>query len=85
MILQKKFKVKESSLKVTNDIKVYCLRKPRPIISALKVTTEVTFTVTAAELQCLCGRLGGTPCILSAGLREEWFLGKTESTQQASL
>lgn len=67
MILQKKFKVTESSLEVTDDIKDYCLRKPRPTISAPKVTTEVTFTVTAAELQAT--PLGSPPILQQRGPR----------------
>lgn len=51
MILQKKFEVTKSSLKVTDDIKDYRMRKHRPTTSALRVTTkEVTVTVTTIEL-----------------------------------
>lgn len=84
MILQKKFKVTQLSLKVTDDIKDY-LGKPRPTTSALKVTTK---EVTVHSHLC---RVAGNPSIVCPQVRQlglSWCLrqiGKIKNSEKAVL
>lgn len=64
MILQKKFKVTKSFLKVTDDIKNYCLKKPRPTTSTLKVTMK---EVTVHSHHC---RVADNPSIVCPQMRQ---------------